>query len=315
VTRPLIAAANACAATGYASPSYAWSLADMGQPRALSRSGGWLLERPIAGTPHRDAMGCYPLFACTDWSGLRADLDELASELVSVVVVTDPFGDVSPSVLRECFPDLMTGFKDHFVVDLHQPLTAVGTAHHRRNVRKAMGGVDVELASEPPELSAEWERLYRLLIARHRIRGAAAFSPVALARQLAVPGLVALRACSARETVGIMLWYVQGDVAYYHLAAYDEEGYRRRASFALLWWAIEAFAERGVRWLDLGAGAGAKADPADGLTRFKRGWATTTRIAYLCGRIFAPERYAALSSAAGAQAATWFPAYRAGELL
>ena len=40
--------------------------------------GGSILERPIGALPDRDAMGCYPLFACQDWSRLADDLLLLA---------------------------------------------------------------------------------------------------------------------------------------------------------------------------------------------------------------------------------------------
>lgn len=38
---------------------------------------------------------------------------------------------------------------------------------------------------------------------------------------------------------------------------------------------------------------------AKGLTRFKKGWSTCTRTAYLCGRIFDRKRYMALASDGG----------------
>jgi hypothetical protein len=256
-------------------------------------------------------MGCYPVFSCADWSRLHLDLAELSPDLVSLVLVTDPFGEFEPRDLPNCFPDLVAPFKEHFVVDLRRPLSLPATDHHRRNLRKALGAVAVELVDQPAELGDEWVRLYHQLIARHEISGLAAFSPAALARQLQVPGMVALRASRGDETVGVTLWCVQGEVGYYHLGAYSEEGYRWRASFALFWRAIESFAERGLRWLSLGAGAGLEANPADGLSRFKRGWATGTRTVYLCGRVYDSERYAALTAANGTQGASFFPAYRA----
>jgi hypothetical protein len=300
-------------ATGYASSFYAGALDEFGEPRALPRSAGWLLEREIPGTPYRDAMGCYPLFACADWSRLALDLEDLAGKLVSVVLVTDPFGAFEARDLEDAFPGRVTPFKDHFLVDLERPLSFLGTAHHRRNTRKALSALAVEHDCPAAELSEDWPRLYDHLIARHGIRGIAAFSRASLARQLQVPGLVAFRALRGADPVGIMLWYRRGDVAYYHLAAYSAEGYRRRASFALVWRAIEVFAARGVRWLSLGAGAGVEANLEDGLTRFKRGWATSTRTAYLCGRVCDPERYAELTAATRTERAAWFPAYRAAQ--
>ena len=60
--------------TGYRHPLYAASLAEFGEPRELPSSGGWLLERTVPQFPDRDAMGCYPIFAASDWSGLSKDL-------------------------------------------------------------------------------------------------------------------------------------------------------------------------------------------------------------------------------------------------
>jgi lipid II:glycine glycyltransferase (peptidoglycan interpeptide bridge formation enzyme) len=85
------------------------------------------------------------------------------------------------------------------------------------------------------------------------------------------------------------------------------------ASFALFWEALEHFAARGLKWLLLGAGSGSTARADDGLSRFKRGWATTTRTAYLCGAIFDPQTYAALAQARNIPETKYFPAYRAGE--
>src|SRR5436190_23288915 len=94
--------------TGYMHPRYAQSLAEFGSPRHLPRSGGWILEREIPGFPYRDAMGCYPLFACRDWSRLHEDLEELHSDLVTLTLVADPFGDYDLSTLQHCFGDLVS---------------------------------------------------------------------------------------------------------------------------------------------------------------------------------------------------------------
>ena len=68
--------------TGYLHPLYAESLAEFGAPRRLARCGGHLLARKIPGGDGHDAMGCYPLFCCPDWSGLRDDLEEARDQLV-----------------------------------------------------------------------------------------------------------------------------------------------------------------------------------------------------------------------------------------
>lgn len=308
---------NDGAPTGYLHPGYAASLAGFGTPRLLPRSGAWILERRIPQGPYRDGMGCYPLLLCRTWTGLREDLDDLGDglggALVTLAVVTDPFGAFpSEAYLRACFRDVVRPYKAHFVVDLQHPPDRTVSPHHRRNVRSALARVRVERCSEPVRFLETWLNLYDVLVRRHRIRGISAFSPEAFDRQLRVPGLEMFRAVHGDQTVGILLWYVQEDRAYYHLGAYSPEGYALKASFALFWEAIRYFAAAGLRWLNLGAGAGVQPGGVDGLARFKRGWATGTRTAYFCGRVFDPGAYARLSGEATASTG-YFPAYRAGE--
>ncbi|MFL5493748.1 MAG: GNAT family N-acetyltransferase [Gemmatimonadales bacterium] len=299
--------------SGYAHPSYAASLAEFGTIRPLPESGGHLLERPIPGHPYRDAMGCYPLFACRDWTRLAGDLDAIGRTLVSVALVADPFGPSNPSVLERCF-DRVVAFKQHFVVDLGRPMGTGVSSHHRRSAQRALRQVSVEWVDDPPGFAAEWCALYRVLTGRHGIRGLPAFSETALARQLAVPGIAVLRARRDSETLGATLWYRQGEFAYYHLGAYAEAGYHLRVSFALFWTAVESFAAAGLRWLDLGGAAGSQSGGADdGLARFKQGWATDSRTAYLCGRVFDPMAYQHLAAASGVPQTDYFPAYRMGE--
>ena len=79
--------------TGYLHPEYAGSLSEFGKPQLLPRSGGQLLVRQIPNTDCVDAMGCYPLFCCRDWDQLPEDIEGLREQLVSVALVTDPFGN------------------------------------------------------------------------------------------------------------------------------------------------------------------------------------------------------------------------------
>jgi hypothetical protein len=319
--------------TGYLSEAYVQSLAEFGAPLALPRSGGWLLRRTLtsgAATGLSDAMGPYPLFCCRDWGALaddladlgarggRAGLTDTAEIPVSLVVVTDPFADPfagpdgrGAAALAAAFPDRVAPFKEHFVADLSRPLASFVSAHHRRYALR--DDVTVARCADPLAWLDDWCALYQNLCARHGIRGIAAMSRAAFARQLAVPGLHAFRASVGGVTLGMVLWYRQGDVAYYHLAAYSDEGYRQRASFPLFWFGFQQLAAAGVGWASLGAGASIS-QGTDGLVRFKRGWSTGTRPTYLCGRIFRPDVYAALSRERGYETSRYFPAYRQGEL-
>jgi Acetyltransferase (GNAT) domain len=299
---------------GYLHPAYAGSLAEFGTPRFLPRSGGWLLERTISGSAATDAIGCYPLFACEDWSQLHLDLDDLSGALVCVALVADPFGAHTADDLEQCFPDRLVRFKDHFVVDLDCDSDAHISKHHRYYAQRAMSQVSVERC-DPAKLLGDWVGLYATLTERHGLKGIKAFSPSAFAMQLDVPGIVALRATHQGETVGAHLWFRQGEVVYSHLAAVSPRGYELMTSYALHWTAIQLF--RGsARWIDLGAGAGTTADGNDGLAQFKRGWATGTRPAFFCGRVLDRDRYNSLtacSAVSSSSADNYFPAFRAGE--
>jgi hypothetical protein len=170
----------------------------------------------------------------------------------------------------------------------------------------------VEPCTEPSQFLDEWLELYGNLIRRHHITGLRAFSRAAFERQLGIPGTVLLRAISGGTTIGADWYFVQGDVAYNHLAACAPAGYELGASYALKWAAIEYLAGR-ARWLDLGGGAGLATDGTDGLSLFKRGWSTGTRVAYFCGRVLDRERYESIVLARGGPPTTYFPAYRDGE--
>jgi hypothetical protein len=299
--------------SGYLHPLYSQSLSEFGEPMQLPLSKGWILKRAILGTPEFDGVGCYPVFACEDWSSLDKDFLCLGDQLIALSLVTDPFGGYNQQDLIKCFVDIASPYKDHFIVDLHRRPEEFVTEHHRRNVQKALVIVNVEICTEPIKYLNEWVSLYDNLIERHNITGIAKFSRDSFSKQLTVPGIVAFRAVVEDKTVGMLLWYVQGDVGYYHLGAYSSDGYRFNASFALFWTLMGYFADTGIRWLSLGAGAGTEKNIDDGLTRFKRGWSTGVRPVYFCGRIFNKEKYRKIVEFKGVPPTTFFPAYRVGE--
>ncbi len=303
------------ASTGYLSPRYAESLAEFGEPLELPQCGAWLLERSIAGSTRRDAMGCYPLFSCRDWSKLRDDIDRLAGRLLTLALVVDPFSPLTANELAAGF-DRVIPFKDHFVVDLAVPSERHVTTHHRHYARKSLRKIKVQAVSDPPRHLEEWVSLYATLIERHQLRGLKAFSRESFRRQLEVPGMVMFLGTLGDQIVGAHLWYVQGEVAYSHLSATSDIGYGCRATYGIYWTAIETFKERfsgSVRWLNLGAGAGVGGDGKDGLTEFKSGWATSTKPAFFCGKIFDRPAYEEMSRGVSAEQAGYFPAYRCGE--
>jgi hypothetical protein len=298
---------------GYAHPDYVASLAGFGTPRRLPRSNGWILERQIPGTPYKDAIGPYPLFSCRNWSQLKRDLDEIGAELVSLMLVPAPFDQYSQAMLEEAFT-VVKPFKSHYVTDLTVPVDKIVKKSHRDTVARAVKKVQVSHCAKPLTRLAEWVGLFEVLTKRHAITGIRAFSSDAFARQLATPGMVMFEAKAGGETVGLDLWYKQGDVAYGHLVAFSERGHQLRASYASKWSMLNYFVGK-VRWVDLGGGAGVGTNGADGLTTYKEGWSTGTVPVYLCGRIFDQAVYNSLTEAAGATGSAYFPAYRAGNPL
>lgn len=306
-------------AAGYAHPDYAQALSEFGEPLLLPASQGWILVRSIpdgstAQIGCTDAMGTYPLFACQDWRALPEDLEKISHSLVSLALVADPFGNYTLDLLRTCFGDILYPFKQHYIVDAHLPPGSSVSAHHRSYARSTLRKVSVWVHPEPTQFVDEWVRLYACLVERHGLRGIKAFSRRAFSAMLELPGLVLLVAQSGDEPLAAHMWFVQGEVAYSHLAASSEEGYKCMASYALHWQALVHFHKQ-VRWLDLGAGAGVGAGAdVSGLEKFKRGWASDSRPVYFCGRIFNSQRYAEISALRGEAQSGYFPAYRRGEM-
>ena len=111
----------------------------------------------------------------------------------------------------------------------------------------------------------------------------------------------------------MLVWYIIKDVAYYHLGASSDHGYRLNASFSLFYQSIEYFSSKGINWINLGAGAGTESDSDTGLDRFKKGWSSGTKAVYFCGRIFDIEQYNNILKQKNMDSGKYFPAYRKGE--
>lgn len=295
---------------GYMHPAYAASFEEIATPRELAHCGGWILARPIRGSGLQDGMGCYPLFTCRDWSRLPDDLEALSETLVSLTLVTDPFGHYRVEDLEQAF-DVVRLYKHHYVTDLAEAARPA-TRRHKRNTAKAMEALSLSQIDEPMAYARVWVELYGQLVERHRLTGLHAFSARCLERQLSVPGLRMFSASAEGHVVGLHLWYVQGEVAYGHLGATSARGLELMASYALYDFAMARLRSE-ARWLSLGGSPGRGDDTENGLSRFKKGWATGTRPVYLCGKVLQPEEYKRLT-AGDPEPSEYFPAYRYGEL-
>lgn len=295
---------------GYAHPGYAESLAEFGSLRQLPRCKGWILERQIPGSEFRDAIGCYPMFSCQDWSQFHLDIAELGPDLVSLSLVPEVFGNYDRNQVHGCF-DTVVPFKEHYTCNLDRPITDIVSRHHRRYAQKALKKVRCEWHPRPIEFLGEWIDLHDTLVRKHGITGLRAYSRDAFARQLRIPGMVVLRAIHNETTVGAQLWFMHDTVAYGHVLAFSPLGYELGAAYALYWFALEYFADK-VRFCDYGGVSGMSDDVEGGLGWFKRGWTTEMRTAYFCGRILNQVKYEELASRRAASANAFFPAYRTG---
>ena len=293
----------------YASKEYALSLKDFGDPLHLPNCNGWLLKRRIPGSEYFDGMGCYPLFACSSWQNIPLDLDLIGSSLVSIVLVSDPFGEYTAKDLSASFTDLAIPFKEHFVIDLKQINIS---KHHRYYSTRSLKKVTVDICQTPLFYLDRWSHLYSALIGRHNLKGIKAFSETSFKALLALPNVVMFKAESDGDIIGAHLWFTNGNTGYSHLAAFNASGYELMAAYALYSEAIDYFSNS-LRWLDIGSGAGINTRNDDGLTQFKRGWTDKSRTAYLCGKVFNRGAYSSLVRAKGAAGSAYFPLYRLGE--
>jgi len=176
-------------ATGYLHPACAESMAEFGTPRELPQCGGNILERNIAGFTHRDAMGIYPLFACRDWSRLSSDLNTIGNDLVSLTLVSDPFGNYNTSCLQNCF-NVVIPFKEHFVTDLIRPIGDVVSKDHQESANLASKkGVVVKICPDPLAFVDDWMDLFSVLTEKHSIKGLKAFSKTTFIKQFTYPGI------------------------------------------------------------------------------------------------------------------------------
>jgi hypothetical protein len=303
--------------TGYLSQAYASSFGDLGKLTRLSRSGAWLVIRQFEANV-ADAASLYPLFCSGDAGAVVADLEDLAhsQELVSITLVTDPTVDMSLqlNLVQSGYFDIVRPYKTHFIADLNAYSEAALPATHRRHLRACrQKPISVKVCTEAlsEELKTAWcEKLYPNLIARHAITGMAAFSASALLTQLSVPGLVTAYACSTdndTDVLGMCVFYVCGDTAYYHLGAYSDTGYQTSCSYAIFDAAFTYLRNTGVSQVFLGSGAGIDT-ASDGLLRFKSGWATRSAENWILGKICSRQDYERLS--VGKTATTYFPSYR-----
>jgi len=292
----------------YSDQHYLATLGHLGERLDLPQSGSAVYLRAIGTRGGEfDALGPYPWLTPGDETTLA---DELASvvdaQAISTVAVLSPLRGEPSAALKRAFGDHLRPFKTHWYCDFRRPLSV--DAHHRRQLRRAQAAL--EFAIQPAATLVDaFPQLYAMLGERHVLSPAARFTEDALRDQLQVPGLIAFVARLDGEPIAAQIWLPEGEWMVYHLGASSPAGYRHAASHGLMATAIEHFRDGKVRGLWLGGCAGTGDDPADGLARYKRGWANDEAPAWIAGRVGQRLRYRALCQ--GPLVDDYFPIYRA----
>lgn len=290
----------------YASEAYVRSLGHAGEAFAVPEWRGHVLSRPIPHGGARDAMGPYPLAVISPDADLSGGLQRLADDgLVSIVLVLDDRLRPQTAVLEQAF-DVVRSLKSHFLYDRTLGPLGLGK-HHRYELRRALTSVEVREIALRDHL-ADWQDLYGTLAARHGLGGLHAFPPAHHATLARLPGVRTFGAFLKGRLVSAHVFVSHAGYAVSHLAASAPQGYETGAAYAVNNLAIAALTD--CEAINFGGGAGLGEDPADGLVRFKKGFANTTAPAWLCGKVLNPAAYADLSAGRGDSA--FFPAYRAG---
>ncbi len=147
--------------SGYCHSCYASSFCELGKPRELIACGGWIIERNIPGTSYFDGMGCYPLFTCKKWNKIHEDLLVIGADIVSVSMVTDPFGSFDRTYLEQNF-NIVIPYKNHLVADIRQDMDIFINKKHRYKSRKALKNMQTEICTEPCRYFEKWVDLYQI---------------------------------------------------------------------------------------------------------------------------------------------------------
>jgi len=90
------------------------------------------------------------------------------------------------------------------------------------------------------------------------------------------------------------IFFLSGDIAHYHLSAYDENFMNLNGSYFLLDKVMDIAKELGCKYLMLGGGRTNL--PDDSLLQFKKKFSDGCLKFYICGKVFNREKFAKYNS-------------------
>ena len=281
----------------YSRRAYAQSLSHLGEAFDVPEWHTHVLRRSLP-SGESDWAGCYPVAILGGGADLPAGALRLKREGgVSVTLVSQQLAALAD------IADVARPFKRHYIHDnrLGPPSFS---RHHRYEIRRASEKVDIQII-QLVDYMPQWMALYGALADRHGLDSTAMFPEQAFQQLAELEGLTAIGAFVGAALVSCHLWIGDGRSVYSHLAASNEEGYGRNASYAIYDAALQHFKDADT--INFGGGAGVVDDPESGLARFKRGFANDDMQYYLYGVVLDPDRYDAMSRGVTSD---YFPAYR-----
>lgn len=284
----------------YASLAYAQAFLPDYSPIYLSQLSAHVLKRAIPQTAYEDAMGVYPRTPLPCDADFLPAFEALREQgMISLVLVTDSIVRPPESSLRAAF-DHVVAYKDHYLHDFSKQRDY--SRHHHYEVRRAHKLCNTRILDLHEHMEA-WCALYDRLIVKHSITGIQAFnrdyfSAIASMKPLMVGAFVDDALVSAH------IWFIHEGIAYSHLAASSEMGYRTGAAYAVYDRSFDYFETQGMTHADLGGGAGSDS-ASSGLVRLKQGFSNDIVLCYVCGKILNNDIYRRLGGNAN-----YFPAYR-----
>ncbi|MEM7327813.1 MAG: GNAT family N-acetyltransferase [Pseudomonadota bacterium] len=286
------------------------SYASLGVPIQLPASGLRLLKRHICNDLY-DLVGLYPYSVCPSVANLQAETDQAFlrdSAAVTISFILSPFQSEQTIDLQDW--DVLTPFKEHIVLDLTEDWRRRVSKKTRYCIRRSEELHRTIIAPKTVETATLFHKLYAHTVRRHSVIGVQNFSVDAIHAQLMTPGTFVLQSFHEGECSGFLIGVNNKDHANYHLVAIAPEHYNKLTNYALLNAAIAFCASNGVRYFNLGGGAGLTSDASDGLYRFKRRWSANSLNTHLCGKILRPSVYAALTEGQDDPPRPFFPQYR-----
>jgi len=297
---------------GYESSEYASAFASFGTVLTLPQSQLRLIKRRITHDAF-DLIGLYPYSMCNSVLAINGDHDQAVlrqTGAVALSFVLSPF-DATHAEQSSRDWDCMKRFKSHFVIDFETAWKKQISKKTRYYANKGQRLHEIEPIAVDADVANTFHRLYQSTVQRHSITGVQNFSIASLHRQMTTPGAFVLRASVGDKTSGMIICMINSDHANYHLVAVADEFRDQSTNHALLLAAADRCASQGVKFLNLGGGAGTATDDSDGLFRFKRKWTPLSLHTSLFGRILDRKKYRSLSQFTRTTSSTFFPSYRA----